>query len=126
MSRRNPYALDPNLMQGFSNLTRALIGSASDDAALARARASDATAALRKSQTTGVDQENEMAASLYAAGNALATNPNFQSQIAKALGIDTLASEFMGPPAPVKCVLALTTRVIWREPPWANMVTQTK
>ena len=100
MSRRNPYALDPNLMQGFSNLTRALIGSASDDAALARARASDATAALRKSQTTGVDQENEMAASLYAAGNALATNPNFQSQIAKALGIDTLASEFMGPPAP--------------------------
>ena len=100
MSRRNPYALDPNLMQGFSNLTRALIGSASDDAALARARASDATAALRKSQTTGVDQDNAMAASLYAAGNALATDPNFQSQIAKALGIDTLASEFMGPPAP--------------------------
>jgi len=87
-------------MQGFSNLTRALIGSASDDAALARARASDATAALRKSQTAGVDQDNEMAASLYAAGNALANDPNFQSQIAKALGIDTLASEFMGPPAP--------------------------
>ena len=82
MSRRNPYALDPNLMQGFSNLTRALIGSASDDAALARARASDATAALRKAQTTGVDQENEMAASLYAAGNALATDRNFQSQSA--------------------------------------------
>ena len=100
MSRRNPYALDPNLMQGFSNLTRALIGSASDDAALARAKASEATARYRDSQTAGQNQDNEMAASLYAAGNALATDPNFQSQIAKALGIDTLASEFIGPPAP--------------------------
>ena len=100
MSRRNPYALDPNLMQGFSNLTRALIGSASDDAALARARASDATAALRKSQTAGVDQTNAMEKSLYAAGNALATDSAFQSQIAQALGLDTLASSFMGPPAP--------------------------
>ena len=51
MSRANPYAFDPNLMQGFSNLTRALIGSASDDAAIARARASDATARYRDAQT---------------------------------------------------------------------------
>lgn len=100
MSRRNPYALDPNLMQGFSNLTRALIGSASDDAALARAKASEATARYRDSQTAGQNQDNEMAASLYAAGNALATDPAFQSQIAQALGLDTLASGFMGPPAP--------------------------
>ncbi|MGB0467514.1 MAG: hypothetical protein ACPGF7_08310 [Pontibacterium sp.] len=55
MSRANPYAFDPNLMQGFSNLTRALIGSASDDAALARARASDATARYRDSQTAYQD-----------------------------------------------------------------------
>lgn len=100
MSRANPYAFDPNLMQGFSNLTRALIGSASDDAALARARASDATAALRNSQTAGVNQDNAMNKELYAMGNKLALEPAFQSQIAQALGLDTMASGFMGPPAP--------------------------
>lgn len=107
MSRANPYAMDPNLVAGFSNLTRALIGSAADDAALARAEASkaaanasNARAGLYGSQQTGVDQTNAMNKELYAMGNALSKDPAFQSQIAQALGLDTLASEFMGPPAP--------------------------
>ena len=107
MARGNPYAFDPNLMAGFSNLTRALIGSAADDAALARARASDAAAnasnaraGLYGAQTTGRNQQNEMEAALYAAGNALAGNPEFQSQILSAMGIDTLGADFVGPPAP--------------------------
>ena len=63
---RNPYQFDPNLMAGFSNLTRALIGSASDDAALARARARDAAASasnaragLYGAQTTGQNLTND-------------------------------------------------------------------
>ena len=35
-TRYNPYALDPALSAGIGNLTKALIGSASDDAAIAR------------------------------------------------------------------------------------------
>lgn len=80
MSRGNPYAFDPNLMQGFSNLTRALIGSASDDAALARAkaseaaaRASDARAGLYGSQRTGQELRNDyLTANNAAIENALA------------------------------------------------------
>ena len=58
-TRYNPYALDPALSAGIGNLTKALIGSASDDAAIARGRASDALAGLRASQTRGQDAENE-------------------------------------------------------------------
>tara|TARA_R100001460_G_scaffold15640_4_gene34400 strand:+ start:5478 stop:7220 length:1743 start_codon:yes stop_codon:yes gene_type:complete len=57
-TRYNPYALDPALSAGIGNLTRALIGSASDDAAIARgqasmaqAGASNALARLRNQQT---------------------------------------------------------------------------
>ena len=107
MARGNPYAFDPNLMAGFSNLTKALIGSAADDAALARAKASEAAAqastsraGLYDSQKVGVNQTNAMNAELYRMGNELSKDPAFQSQIAQALGLDTLASGFMGPPAP--------------------------
>ena len=65
MSRRNPYAMDPALMQGVSNLTRALIGSAADDASLARGRASDALAgklgaetAYQEGQTNYLEENN--------------------------------------------------------------------
>ena len=65
MARRNPYAMDPALMQGVSNLTRALIGSAADDASLARARASDALAgkydaetAYQEGQTNYLEENN--------------------------------------------------------------------
>ena len=52
-TRYNPYALDPALSAGIGNLTKALIGSASDDAAIARGRASDALAGYRQAQTRG-------------------------------------------------------------------------
>lgn len=67
-TRYNPYALDPNLSAGISNLTKALIGSASDDAALARAKASIASAGasnaltrLRNEQTKREGQYTKLA-----------------------------------------------------------------
>ncbi len=60
MASYNPYRLDPNIAQGFSNLTRALIGSAQDDASLASARASDARAGLYSSQAEGENIANQI------------------------------------------------------------------
>jgi hypothetical protein len=51
MASYNPYRLDPNIAQGFSNLTRALIGSAQDDADIARA-------GLLNEQARGVGLDN--------------------------------------------------------------------
>ena len=45
MASPNPYAMDPNLMLGFSNLSKALLGSAQDDASTARANLYDEQAA---------------------------------------------------------------------------------
>ena len=75
MARRNPYAMDPNLARGISNLTRALIGSAADDAALARGRASDALARKYDSETEGQGIKNRRATDLSAA-IAEASDPN--------------------------------------------------
>lgn len=58
-TRYNPYALDPALSAGIGNLTKALIGSASDDAAIARGRASDALASYRQAQTRGEDAKTD-------------------------------------------------------------------
>ena len=67
MARRNPYAMDPALMQGVSNLTRALLGSAADDASLARARASDALAGKYGAETEGLNIKNQDAKNLQSA-----------------------------------------------------------
>ena len=67
MARRNPYAMDPNLARGISNLTRALIGSAADDAALARGRASDALARKYDAETEGQGIKNRRDTDLSAA-----------------------------------------------------------
>ena len=67
MARRNPYAMDPALMQGVSNLTRALIGSAADDASLARSRASDALAGKYGAETEGLNIKNQNATNLQSA-----------------------------------------------------------
>jgi hypothetical protein len=67
MARRNPYAMDPALMQGVSNLTRALIGSAADDASLARGRASDALAGKYNAETEGLGIKNQDAKNLQSA-----------------------------------------------------------
>ena len=93
MARNNPYAMDPNLIAGFSNLTRALLGSADDDAALARARASDASAtnslaqaeanrALARGRGISADRMEELAG--IAGGN----NSALMSMIARGMGLD--------------------------------------
>lgn len=67
-TRYNPYAMDANLSAGISNLTKALIGSASDDAAIARGKASMASAGasnaltrLRNEQTKREAQNTKLA-----------------------------------------------------------------
>jgi hypothetical protein len=92
-SRSNPYAPDPYLQQGFSNLSRALIGSAADDANVAMSKYRDA-------QTVGQNQDNAMSQQLYDAGQELSQNPQFQSSILQALGINSMGQNVVGPPEP--------------------------
>ena len=75
-TRYNPYALDPALSAGIGNLTKALIGSASDDAAIARGRASDALAGYRQAQTRGENlRSNYLEKELERQKTALGNNP---------------------------------------------------
>lgn len=90
-SRTNPYAPDPYLQQGFSNLSRALIGSAADDANVAMARYRDA-------QTAGQEQDNKMKGGLYDAGQAISQSPEFQSILLNAMGVNTMGQNVVGPP----------------------------
>lgn len=92
-SRSNPYAPDPYLQQGFSNLSRALIGSAADDANVAMSK-------YRQAQTVGQEQDNAMSQQLYDAGQAISQNPQFQSSILQALGINSMGQNVVGPPEP--------------------------
>jgi len=92
-SRSNPYAPDPYLQQGFSNLSRALIGSAADDANVAMSKYRDA-------QTVGQNQDNAMNQELYAAGQALSQSPEFQSSLLNAMGVNTMGQNVVGPPQP--------------------------
>lgn len=98
MARNNPYAMDPNLIAGFSNLTRALLGSADDDAAIARANASNASAtnslaqadanqALARGRRISADRMEELAG--IAGGN----NSALMGQMAKVLGLDARQDE---------------------------------
>ena len=83
MASYNPYRLDPNIAQGFSNLTRALIGSAQDDASLAQARASDARAGLYRSQAEGVNIDN-------------ARNQAYNTAVENAMGSSDLVNYLAG------------------------------
>ncbi len=78
---RNPYQMDPFLAQGFSNLTKALIGDPQTDYQVART-------GLAQSQTRGQDLENTMSSRINDALQGATANPAFQSQIAKAFGYD--------------------------------------
>lgn len=57
MARQNYYAMDPALQRGVSNLTRALLGSASDDAASARARYYDEQTEGQQLKNTGLSEQ---------------------------------------------------------------------
>ena len=91
--KSNAYNFSNDLQRIGSSLANAMIGDARDDAAIALANYRDA-------QTVGQNQENVAAQQLFDAGAALAQNPQFQSVIARAMGMDTISPQFMGPPSP--------------------------
>ena len=85
-TRYNPYALDPALSAGIGNLTKALIGSASDDAAIARGRASDALASYRQAQTQGQKQSNEYLQDFNESIASFLSNPDAVTSVFDTLG----------------------------------------
>lgn len=90
--RDNAYNFSNDLQRVGSSLANAFIGNAQDDAAIALANYRDA-------QTVGQNQDNVAAQQLFDAGAALARNPQFQSVIARAMNLDTINPQFMGPPS---------------------------
>ena len=86
-TRYNPYALDPALSAGIGNLTKALIGSASDDAAIARGRASDALASYRQAQTQGQKQSNEYLQDFNESIATFLSNPDAVTSVFDTLGL---------------------------------------
>jgi len=90
--RSNAYNFSGDLSRIGSALSRAMIGDAQDDANIARAGYYDA-------QKVGQEYDNTLARQLGDAGAALAQNPQFQSVIARAMNLDTINPQFMGPPS---------------------------
>lgn len=110
MARQNPYAMDPYLAQGFSNLTKALIGDAETDYQVAR---TDYTKAQQnrldqllplelKSEEALASQRNAaaMASNAMAKLNAAKTlteeelrNPKVQTELARAKAELALAQQ---------------------------------
>tara|TARA_R110000823_G_scaffold21365_5_gene64534 strand:+ start:102 stop:1664 length:1563 start_codon:yes stop_codon:yes gene_type:complete len=91
--------MDPGIAAGFSNLTAALLGSADDDAAMARARASDASAAnsyaaaeanreLARGRGVSADRMKELA------GIAGENNPAIMSKMAEVMGLNAKIDPF--------------------------------
>jgi len=78
MARQNPYAMDPYLAQGFSNLTKALIGDAETDYQVART-------GLTKAQTTEINELLPFKKDQYTAdiGRLNATAGNQSAQAGK-------------------------------------------
>ena len=84
-SRVNPYAIDPNLAQGFSNLTQALIGNSGTDRDMSAVRANDALANRRNQETENLLQKNQILDALnQSVGNVSLSEP-IQNALALAL-----------------------------------------
>ena len=79
MATQNYFAMDPAISRTVSNLTRALIGSPSDDAASARARYYDEQTKAQQLQSRGLQEQ------LNAQNAAAATNI-LQNQVANVFG----------------------------------------
>lgn len=101
----NPYYGHPDFATPMNNLARALIGSAQEDADLARSRANDALAARYgvEQQKLGQEAEKtrlqaEQLRNLQRSRDALAGNERVQSMLQRAFGIDPLSD---GTPAPI-------------------------
>lgn len=113
MAQFNPYAMDPALAQGFSRLSKALIGDAGQDLDIARknrieellpyevkteeARANQANAGAYsntmlgnryKSETTNQDMKNEQLGALLESFKVLENSPEAAAAIMEATGIN--------------------------------------
>lgn len=85
MARVNPYAIDPNLAQGFSNLTQALIGNSGTDRDMSAVRANDALTNRRNQETENLLQKNQILDALnQSVGNVSGSEP-IQNALALAL-----------------------------------------
>jgi len=86
MARFNPYG-NSQIADSISSIAKALIGSADTDAALARARASDALAGYRNSQTNYQNQLSDyLGANTRAIADVLADNDQVR-QLYEAFGL---------------------------------------
>ena len=86
MARFNPYG-NSQIADSISGIAKALIGSADTDAALARARASDALAGYRNAQTNYQNQLSDyLGANTQAIANVLADNDQVR-QLYEAFGL---------------------------------------
>ena len=79
MATQNYFAMDPAISRTVSNLTRALIGSPSDDAASARARYYDEQTKAQQLQSRGLQEQLD-------AQNAAALTPILRNQVANVFG----------------------------------------
>ena len=79
MATQNYFAMDPAISRTVSNLTRALIGSPSDDAASARARYYDEQTKAQQLQSRGLQEQLD-------AQNAAAATNILRNQVANVFG----------------------------------------
>ena len=105
MARFNPYGSSQQISDSINNIAKALLGSPDTDAALARARASDASAKSSLAQARERNANAGILESLAKAGEGLSNDPAFQGVAASLLGIPTFPAEQFGPPAQGEVVL---------------------
>lgn len=99
MARFNPYGSSQQISDSINSIAKALIGSPDTDAALARARASDASAKASNALARERIANAGILESLAKAGEGLSNNPQLQGLAASVLGIDTFPADEFGPPA---------------------------
>jgi len=90
--KRNAYNFSNDLARIGGALSKAMLGSASDDAAIALANYRDA-------QTRSTEQDTTQTGLVNTARNALINQPQYQGVVANAMGLDTISPQFMGPPS---------------------------
>lgn len=90
--KRNAYNFSNDLARIGSALSRAMLGNASDDAAIALAKYRDA-------QTRSTEQDTKQTGLVNTARNSAVGDSRLQGVVANALGLDTISPEFIGAPS---------------------------
>ena len=106
--KRNSYNFSNDLARIGGALSKAMLGDASDDAAIALAQYRDA-------QTASTEQDTTQTGLVNTARNSAVGDPRLQGVVANALGLNTISPEFIG--APSSNQMRLGT-------PFANNLTQ--